>query len=71
MELKQNHAFFHGTYSNLKSFFKQKILNYFNAFQNHNLSVSMIELNPNNGNETKSNMFSWDIMKSDIIFHWS
>ena len=25
----------------------------------------------NNGNETKSNIFSLDIFKSNIIFHWS
>ena len=25
----------------------------------------------NNGNETKLDTFSWDIFKSDIIFHWS
>ena len=31
----------------------------------------MTEVNPNNGNEIKSNIFSWDIIKSDIIFHWS
>ena len=26
-------------------------------------------LKPNNGNETKPDIFSWDIFKSDIIFH--
>ena len=31
----------------------------------------MTELNPNDGNETKSDIFSWDIFKSDITFHWS
>ena len=31
----------------------------------------MTEVNPNNGNETKLGIFSWDIFKSDIIFHWS
>ena len=31
----------------------------------------MIKENPNNGNETKSEIFSWDIFKSEIIFHWS
>ena len=30
----------------------------------------MTEVNPNNGNETKSDIFSWDIFKSDTIFHW-
>ena len=31
----------------------------------------MTKVNPNNGNETKSDIFSWDIFKSDIIIHWS
>ena len=30
----------------------------------------MIKVTPNNGNETKSDIFSWNIFKSDIIFHW-
>ena len=28
----------------------------------------MIKVNQNNGNKTKSNIFPWDIFKSDIIF---
>ena len=31
----------------------------------------MTKLNPNNGNETKSDSFPWDIFKSDTPFHWS
>ena len=31
----------------------------------------MTKVNPNNGNETKSDIFPWDISKSDFIFHWS
>ena len=27
----------------------------------------MIKVNLNNGNETKSNIFSWDIFKSDTV----
>ena len=27
------------------------------------------QVNPINGNETKSDIFAWDIFKSDIIFH--
>ena len=30
----------------------------------------MTKVNPNNGNETKSDIFSWGIFKSDINFHW-
>ena len=31
----------------------------------------MIKANQNNGNEAKSDIFSLDIFKSNIIFHWS
>ena len=31
----------------------------------------MNKVNPSNGNETKSDIFSWAIFKSDITFHWS
>ena len=31
----------------------------------------MTKVNPNNGNETKSDIFPWDIFKSDIIYYWS
>ena len=31
----------------------------------------MIKVNPNNGNETKQDIFLRDIFKSDIIFYWS
>ena len=31
----------------------------------------MTAVNPSSGNETKSDIFSWDIFLSDIIFHWS
>ena len=31
----------------------------------------MITVNPHKGNETKLDFFSWDICKSDMIFHWS
>ena len=30
----------------------------------------MTKVNPNNGNETKSDIFPWDIFKSDVI-HFS
>ena len=29
----------------------------------------MTKVNPKNGKETKSDIFPWDIFKSDIIFH--
>ena len=28
----------------------------------------MAKVNPENGNETKSGFFSWDIFKSDVIY---
>ena len=31
----------------------------------------MTKVNPNNGIETKSDIFPWDISKSNIIFQWS
>ena len=31
----------------------------------------MTKENPNNSNETKSDIFPWDIFKSKIIFYWS
>ena len=70
MELKQNKQFFYDTYYNLTPYvFYQKILKYFNDFQNRNFSVLVTKVNPNNGNETKSNIFPWDKFKFDIIFH--
>ena len=30
----------------------------------------MTKVNPNNGNETKSDIFPWDMFKSDKIFDW-
>ena len=31
----------------------------------------MTKVNPDNGNEAKSDIFPWDVLKSDIIFHCS
>ena len=31
----------------------------------------MTKVNPNNENETKSDIFSMDIFKSDLAFHWA
>ena len=31
----------------------------------------MTKVNPNNGTETKLDIFVWDIFKSDNIFDWS
>ena len=32
--------------------------------------VFLAKVNPNNGNKAKSNIFSCDTFKCDIIFHW-
>ena len=29
----------------------------------------MTKVNPNNGIKTKSDIFPWDIFRSDIVFH--
>ena len=31
----------------------------------------MTKVNPDNGNVTKTNIFSMNTLKSEIIFHWS
>ena len=31
----------------------------------------MTKVDRSNGNEIKSDIFQWDILKSAIIFHWS
>ena len=72
MEMKQTLTFFHGTYLNLTSYkFLSKILKYFNDFQNQNFPV--LRLTGNQTIEMKQNQkfFSWDIFKSDIMFHWT
>ena len=62
---------FDRTHANLTSIFlDKKNLKLFNGFQNHNFVSFMTKVNPNNGNETKLDIFSWNIFKSDIIFHW-
>ena len=56
---EKNQTFCHGIYSNLTS---KKNYTFFNFLNKVNL---------NNGNETKSEIFDWDISRSDIIYHWS
>ena len=69
---EQNQTFFHGEYSSMTSY----------IFLSKNIKVSqwlwkskffsfMTEWNPNNRNEVKSDIFSWDIFKSGNMFHWS
>ena len=72
MEMKQNQTFFHGTYSNLTSYvFLSKNVKVFQWLLESKFLSFITKVNSNNENETKSDIFSWDIFKSDIIFHWS
>ena len=58
MEMKQNQIFFHGTYSNLTHLLLSKNIKVFQRFSNSKfLSFMTTEVNPNNGNETKSDIF--------------
>ena len=70
MEMKQNQTFFHGTYSNLTPyhhiFFIKKYQSISVTSKSKFLGF-MFEVNPNNGNETKSGIVSWDIFKYDTI----
>ena len=66
----QNQTFFHGTYSNLTSYFLSKNIKVFHWLSKSKFLSSMTEGNPNNGNEIKLDIFSLDIFKSYIIFSW-
>ena len=71
MEMKQNQTFFHGTYSNLTPYlFLLKNIKIFQWLSKSKFLSFMTKVNPNNGIETKSDIFLWDIFKSDVIFHW-
>ena len=68
MEMKQNQTFFHDTYSNLMPYhFLSKNNEVFQGLSKSKFLSFMNKVNPNNGNETKSDIFSCDIFKSDII----
>ena len=72
MEMKQSPTFFHGTYSNLTPYlFLSKYIEVFQWLSKSKFLNFMTKVNPNHENKTKSDIFSWDIFKSDIIFYWS
>ena len=72
MQLRQNQTFFYGSYSNLTScLFLSKNIKVFQWLSKLKFLRFMTKVNPNNGNDTKSDIFSWDIFKSDIVFHMS
>ena len=69
MEMKQNHTFFHATYSILTSYLSlSKNIKIFQWHSKSKLLSFMTTVNPNNGIETKLDIFSWNIFKSGIIF---
>ena len=55
--------------SNVTFFYKK--LKYFNDFQNMKFLSFITKLNPKNGSETKPDIYSKDIFKSDTIFFLS
>ena len=73
MEMKQNQASFHETYLNLTAYlFLSKYIKVFQWLSESGfLSFMKTNVYLNNGNETKSDIFSWDTFKSDVSFHWS
>ena len=65
---KGNETFFHGRYLNLTAhLFLSNILKYFNDSNSELLSF-MTRANPKNENETKPNIFQWDIFTSYNIY---
>ena len=66
--MKQNQTLFHGTYSNLTTYlFLSKNIKVFQRLSKWKFLSFMTKVNLNNGNETKSDIFLWDIFKSDKI----
>ena len=71
MEMKQIQIFVHWTYSNLTPYLSlSKNIEIFQWLSESKFLSFMTKVNPNNGIETKSDIFPWDIFKSGIIFHW-
>ena len=67
--MKQNQTYFHVTYSNLMSYlFLSKIIKVFQWLSKSKFHSFMIKVRANYGNESKLDIFPWDILKSDITF---
>ena len=72
-----NQTFFERTYSNLTSFSFSKNIKVLQWLLKSKFLFLMTKVNPNNGNETKSENFLWSLFKFDVIFslikkkHWS
>ena len=68
MEMKQNQIFFHGTYLNwTPSLFLSKNIKVLQRVLKSKFLTFMTKKNPNNGNETKPDIFPWDTFKFDTI----
>ena len=60
MEMKQNKTFFHGTYLNLTPYlYLSKNIEVFQWLSKSKFLSFMTKVNPNNGNETNSDIFPW------------
>ena len=66
MEMKQNLIFYHAKYSNLTPYLIKKKSSI--SMRTLIFQFCMAKMNPNNGNETKSDIFPWNIFKPDIPF---
>ena len=55
--------------SDLIHVFSSKSIKVFQLLSKSKFLNFRTSVNPNHGNETKSDMFSWGIFKSDISFH--
>ena len=78
MKVKQNQTFFHGIYlssvehiQTWRNSFLSKCIKVFQWLLKSKFLSFITKVNPNNWNETKSDIFPWNKFKSDIIFHWS
>ena len=67
MEMKQNQTFSQATYSNLTPFLSKHI-KVFQWLSKSTFLNIMSRVKPNSGYETKSDIFSREIFKPDIIF---
>ena len=63
-----NQTFFERTYSNLTSFSFSKNIKVLQWLLKSKCLFLMTKVNPNNGNETKSENFLWSLFKFDVIF---
>ena len=68
MDINQNQTFL---CDKSDTIFFSKIFEDCDAFKNQNFSVLWLKWTQNNRNETKSDIFPWDIFESDIISFFS